>query len=138
MLKFEDRKFLLLFVGILFFILVVFNFISWKNKELNILEVSFLDVGQGDATLISYLGKYQVLIDGGPSGKKLLQELGKQMPTVDKEIEIVILTHPDFDHLAGLIDVARNYKVGIFLDHGQKADTEIFKDLENVLIKEEI
>lgn len=97
-----------------------------------------MDVGQGDATLISYLGKYQVLIDGGPSGKRLLQELGKQMPTMDKKIEIVILTHPDFDHLAGLIDVARSYEIGIFLDNGQKADTEIFKELENVLAKEEI
>lgn len=137
MSNFEKRKFLWVVVGITFLVLVVFEFVIWSKHRENILEISYLDVGQGDATLISYLGKYQILIDGGPSGRVLLEELGKQMPVMDKEIEVVILTHPDLDHLAGLIDVVKNYKVGVFLDNGQSADTDIFRELETVLQQEE-
>jgi competence protein ComEC len=138
MLKFENRKLLGIVVGILFFIVLVFEFITWKNDKLGILEVSFLNVGQGDATLVSYLGRYQMLIDGGPDGRKLLEELGKQMPVMDKKIEVVVLTHPDLDHLAGLIDVAKKYEIGVFLDNGAKAETEIFEELEEVLAQKSI
>jgi competence protein ComEC len=138
MLKFENRKLLGIVVGILFFIVLVFEFITWKNDKLDILEVSFLNVGQGDATLVSYLGRYQMLIDGGPDGRKLLEELGKQMPVMDKKIEVVVLTHPDLDHLAGLIDVAKKYEIGVFLDNGAKAETEIFEELEEVLAQKSI
>ncbi len=138
MSEFEKKKFLVFVIGILFLVLFVFEVVSLRNDKFNMLEVSYLDVGQGDATLINYLGKYQILIDGGPNGKKLLEELGKQMPTMDKKIEIVILTHPDFDHLAGLIDVAKNYEVGVFLDNGASADTQIFKELKDILGEKEI
>ncbi len=138
MSEFEKRKFLVFIIGVLFLVLVVFEVVSFGNKQNDILEVSYLDIGQGDATLISYLGKYQILIDGGPSGRKLLEELGKQMPIMDKKIEIVILTHPDFDHLAGLIDVVKNYEVGVFLGNGASADTQIFEELESVLLEKNI
>lgn len=101
-----------------------------KNSDASALEVNFLNVGQGDATLINYLGQYQALIDGGSNGKKLLSELGKAMPWGDKNIELVILTHPDADHLSGLVDLLDNYEAGIFLDNGQEADTEIYKQLK--------
>ena len=138
MLETEKRKFLYFIIGILCFMILVFQAISWKGRNFNMLEVSFLDIGQGDATLINYLDKYQVLIDGGPSGKKLLEELGKQMPAMDKKIEIVILTHPDFDHLAGLIDVVKNYEIGAFLDNGAIADTQVFEEFENVLKEKQV
>ena len=67
------------------------------------LHVYFLDVGQGDAQLIEFEGK-QVLIDGGPDGK-VLSELGQVMPFNDRSIDLVILTHPDADHINGLIKV---------------------------------
>jgi competence protein ComEC len=74
------------------------------------LHVSFLDVGQGDAILIQR-GRQQVLIDGGPSPQVISLELGKQMPFWDRTIELVILTHPHSDHLAGLVEVVRRYQV---------------------------
>lgn len=132
------NKFLFLIVLILLFSLVSSEILNLQNKNSKILEVSYLDVGQGDATLISYLGKYQVLIDGGPNGKVLLAELGKQMPRMDKKIEIVILTHPDADHLSGLIDVIDSYEIGIFLDNGQRVETKVFQELEEELEKNKI
>ncbi len=75
------------------------------------ISVSFLDVDQGDAVLIQK-GSRQVLVDGGPSPQKIAEELGEQMPFWDRHIDLVILTHPDNDHLAGLVEVLRRYQVG--------------------------
>ena len=74
------------------------------------LHVSFLDVGQGDAILIQQ-GSQQVLVDGGPSPQAISLELGKRMPFWDRTIELVILTHPDADHLTGLVEVLKRYRV---------------------------
>ena len=75
------------------------------------LRVSFLDVGQGDAILIQQ-GSQQVLVDGGPSPQALKLALGRQMPFWDRTIEFVVLTHPHQDHLGGLVEVLRDYRVG--------------------------
>jgi competence protein ComEC len=75
------------------------------------LHVSFLDVGEGDAILIQQ-GSRQVLIDGGPSPRAITQELGRRMPFWDRTVDMVVLTHPHQDHLAGLVEVMRRYEVG--------------------------
>ncbi len=69
----------------------------------------FFDVGQGDAALIQKDG-YQILVDGGPDDK-ILTELGKVMPLSDHEIEVMILSHPHADHLAGLNQVLDRYQI---------------------------
>jgi len=74
------------------------------------LRVSFLDVGQGEAILIQK-GSQQVLVDGGPSPQALSLELGEQMPFWDRTIELVILTHPHADHITGLVEAVRRYRV---------------------------
>jgi competence protein ComEC len=75
------------------------------------LYVSFLNVGQGDAALVQH-GSQQVLIDGGPSPAALLTELGSRMPFWDRDIELVVLTHPHADHINGLLEVLERYHVG--------------------------
>jgi len=75
------------------------------------LRVSFLDVGEGDAVLIQQ-GSKQVLVDGGPSPRAVTLELSRQMPFWDRTIDLLVLTHPHQDHLAGLVEVMRRYKVG--------------------------
>lgn len=76
-------------------------------------KVVFLDVGQGDSILIQNK-TVQVLIDGGP-GMKVLERLGEEMPWFDREIEVLIATHPDKDHLEGLLHVLERYKVGVVI-----------------------
>jgi competence protein ComEC len=76
----------------------------------NELRVSFLNVGEGDAILIQK-GSRQILIDGGPSPQAISLELSRQMPFWDKTIDLVVLTHPHQDHLAGLMEVMRRYRV---------------------------
>ena len=72
------------------------------------------------------------MIDGGPSGKTELAELGKYLPYFDREIELVIATHPDRDHIGGLVDVARNYKIGKVLATGAEKDTAVFKEWKDI------
>ena len=74
------------------------------------LVVTFLDVGQGDATLIETVGGAQVLIDGGPNAS-VLQELARALPVFDTDLDLVIGTHPDMDHIGGLVDVLERYDV---------------------------
>ena len=75
-----------------------------------LLTVSFLNIGQGDAVFIDAPSGRQVLIDGGPDAS-VLRELGKVSPWYDRSIDVVVATHPDLDHIGGLIDVLPRYRV---------------------------
>ena len=89
------------------------------------------DVGQGDAILAVY-GKTQILIDGGP-GSKVLDCLADYLPFWDKEIELVILTHPQTDHFAGLNEVFRGYKVNAYLTTPIDASTQGYQVLKSTV-----
>jgi len=91
------------------------------------IEISFLDVGEGDAIFININGLYQILIDGGP-GKKILQELPQVLDFGDKTIDLVIATHPDQDHIEGLISVFKNYEVKYMAWSGLEKKTLVFEE----------
>ncbi len=74
------------------------------------LEVDFLDVGQGDAELIKTPAGQNILIDGGPDSS-VIRRLGENLAWWDKKIDLMILTHPHDDHVTGLIDVLKRYRV---------------------------
>jgi len=80
------------------------------------LHVYFLDVGQGDAILIQAPDGRQILVDGGPSPTALLNELGAVLPFWDRSLDLVVLTHPDGDHITGLIPLLDRYRVARVLD----------------------
>ena len=80
--------------------------LSAENK----LEIAFLDVGQGDASLIKTPFGQNVLIDGG-ADYKVIEELEKELPWWDRAIDLMVLTHPHNDHVAGLIFVLERYDV---------------------------
>jgi competence protein ComEC len=113
---------ILLFLFVLCLILAGIIYHSQKQE----LTVNFIDVGQGDAILISQ-GNKQILIDGGPDGQKLLEKLGKYIPFWDRNIEVVIATHPDQDHIDGLIDAMKTYSIGEVIDNSEDADSEVYK-----------
>lgn len=80
------------------------------------LHIYFLNVGQGDAILVQAPDGRQVLVDGGPSPIALLSELGEVLPFWDRSLDLVVLTHPDADHMTGLISLLDRYRVGQALD----------------------
>jgi competence protein ComEC len=79
------------------------------------LQVTVLDVGQGDAILIEAPDGRVVLIDGGPSVSRLLNELGAALPSSEHRIDLVVLTHPQEDHVTGLAGLFDRYDVGEIL-----------------------
>lgn len=90
-------------------------------------EVAFFDVGQGDSAFIETSKHFQVLIDGGPT-PAILEKLGKEMPFYDKTIDLIVLSHPDSDHLTGLIDALKRYRIKNILWTGILNGTEESKE----------
>ncbi|MBX4198890.1 MBL fold metallo-hydrolase [Candidatus Parcubacteria bacterium] len=101
--------------------LVVFS-LARAEGETDLLRVYFLDIGQGDSIFIDSPTHGRVLVDGGPNGK-VLSELGKILPFGDRRIDVVIESHPDADHITGLVDVLKNYQVGVFMEPGVETST---------------
>jgi competence protein ComEC len=137
-MKYLKKYFNYILVSILVFSLIfIIYFIFNQNKDSKYLKVVFLDIGQGDAIYIQAPNGKQVLIDGG-SGKQILPKLIRVMPIFDKSIDMVIATNPDLDHIGGLVEVLKNYKVGTILESGIKPDTLIYKNLEEEILKNKV
>jgi competence protein ComEC len=100
-------------------------------------KIFMLDIGQGDSFLIQAANGKQILIDGGRDAR-VLSELAHVMPRGDRSIDMVIATHPDADHIGGLSEVLKRYRVGLFLTSQVVADTEIFASLYEMLEKKHI
>jgi len=87
------------------------------------LTVEVFDVGQGDAIFIRTPDGQKLLVDGGPDGQVIEQELGEALPFWDRELDMVLLTHPDSDHLSGLLSVVERYDVGRVVESPVEAET---------------
>jgi competence protein ComEC len=95
--------------------------VAWPSGSPR-LEVTVIDVGQGDAILVRGPDGQHLLVDGGP-GRAVLRGLGAGMAWHDRTIDMIVLTHPDADHLVGLLDVLERYSVRRVLA-GEPPDTE--------------
>jgi len=100
------------------------------------LHIVACDVGQGDAILMQN-GSSQVLVDGGV-GSRVLDCLGKYMPFWDRQIEIIVLTHPQADHFSGLIEVFKRFKVGYFLAPGVDNSTQGYQVLKDLVMSSQV
>lgn len=112
-------------------VLSFFAFEQYAKAEFDHLRVYFFDVGQGDAILVRTPDKKDILIDGGPDDT-ILERLGEALPFWDRHIDIVILTHPHADHINGLYEVLKRYKVGMILESNLEKNPEsmnYFNDL---------
>lgn len=123
-------RILLLVLGI-FFVLTVFAYYVNSVEDRNgLLTVSFLDVGQGDAIFIDAPSGIQVLIDGGP-GSSVLRELSRVMPWYDRSIDVVVATHPDADHIEGLVSVLERYSVGTVVASSVEGTTALAETFDS-------
>ncbi|MFH1749876.1 MAG: MBL fold metallo-hydrolase [bacterium] len=95
---------------IIILIVIVFLWTGYQKSTHGLLKISVFDIGQGDAILIQTPNNQQILIDGGP-GKSIIDKLGDELSFWDRNIDMIISTHPHADHLSGLIEVLNRYKV---------------------------
>ncbi len=111
-------------------LLILGNLLTWyvvvRETRNGVLTVAFLDVGQGDGIYIEAPNGNQLLLDGG-GDKTVLRSLGKVMPFYDRSIDLLAVSHPHKDHLAGLDEVLQRYDVGAVLSSGMQHGTAEYK-----------
>ena len=100
-----------------------------------VLTVTFLDVGQGDAVLVETPDGVQLLIDGGPDGT-VLRRLSQELPWFDMSLDVVLGTHPDKDHIGGLVDVLKRYQVGKIITTENTGETTVASSFQKGLLGE--
>jgi competence protein ComEC len=131
----KNKKLIWIVLGILVCLNVVAWVVVWELDGARDLEVVFFDVGQGDSIFIETPDRFQVLIDGGPD-LSVLEKLGEEMAFYDRTIDLIILTHPEYDHLFGLLEVLERYKVENILWTGIVRDTAEWQEWMKLLEQE--
>jgi len=107
----------------------------WQGREPAV-QVAFLDVGQGDAIYVRTPSGFDILVDGGPDNT-VLERLGQVMPFYDRDLDLVVLTHPDADHLMGLVEVLQRFRVHRVWVNGGTKDTAVYRTWAERLADEE-
>ena len=95
------------FLCLLFLVLSILLSLYINLESNNTLKIKFLDVGQGDATLIISPSGEKTLIDTGPN-QITVQKIDNLLTVVSRNIDNLLLTHPDLDHVGGTIAVMNN------------------------------
>lgn len=133
---FSKKYQVIILIGLLATTVVVWIFVFTQESG-ELLKITFFDVGQGDAEFIETPDKKQILIDGGP-GLSILEKLGKAMPFYDRYIDLIILTHPEYDHINGLIEIIKRYDIGAIITTGVINDTDQYKEWIRIIKEKEI
>ena len=112
-----------------FFSYVQKNFFQVSNHNL---QFHFIDVGQGDSSLIITPKGKTILIDAGDEAhaKKVLSYVREQ--GIEK-LDLVIATHPDADHIGGIDKVIKNFDIGVFAMPDVSAKTNQYKQIQREL-----
>ncbi|MFA5021670.1 MAG: MBL fold metallo-hydrolase [Patescibacteria group bacterium] len=122
----KSKKIILSFYATLTIVLLLTAAVLFFQLQPANLQIYFFDVGQGDSIFIKTPNRYNILIDGGVNNL-VLYKLGKYLPFYDRTIDLVILTHPDSDHLVGLIEVLKRYQVKNILLTKISDDSAVYK-----------
>ena len=123
-MKFVRNNFLLCCAGFFLVSAIILSVVIFsRNADLKII---FLDVGQGDATMITTPMGKQILIDTGAKGT-ISQKIAKYMPVSDHSLDMLILTHPDLDHVGGGLSIINNYEVDVLLHSGLLAGAPMYE-----------
>jgi competence protein ComEC len=108
------------------------------------LRVTYIDVGQGSAALLELPAGHTALIDGGGFSDNDTFDMGarviapflwrKKIRTVDT----LVLSHPNSDHLNGLIYIARHFNVKTIWTNNEPRTTRGYRQLQNIIAQKKI
>lgn len=116
-------------------ILIISSFLVWTAyfsiSSGDKLKVTFFDVGQGDSALVETPNHNKMIIDGGPDNS-VLAKIGRYFAFYDRAVDILIITHPDSDHLAGAVEIAKNYDIGLIIVNGKKCVSALCGEFEKI------
>lgn len=109
-------------IAILFLVVIMvvgLYFYFARQKDSGGFRIIFFDIGQGDAALINFADGQKMLVDCGPD-RRILSKLGKYLPFYRRDLDYLLVTHPDFDHYGGCVDVLKRYQVKRVIFNGRK------------------
>ena len=139
----KGKKIQYLFAGLCIVFVLDLAFWNLKDSFQKDLRLTFIDVGQGDSILVEFPKGKKMLIDGGgfyedrfDVGKNVIAPFlwGKKI----RRIDTLVLTHPDPDHLKGLIFIASQFSVGQFWDNGVPTESDSHLQLKKILTEKKI
>lgn len=109
-----------------------------KTTESSALQVVFMDIGQGDATLITFPNGQKMVVDCARDAI-VLAALGRNMSWFDRQIDYLVVTHPDADHYGGCIDVLKQYDVKhIYVNGFDKKESKFLEEFYRAVADEQI
>lgn len=121
----------------IFIILIVVAVVLWLAVLMrpdSRLKIVTCDVGQGEAILV-IKENFQMLVDGGPNNK-VVSCVDRHIPFWDREIEIMVSTHPDSDHYTGLVEVLKRRKIGIIVATEANKEGASYREFVNLALSE--
>ncbi len=126
------RKYRVKLICLTCIITIVFLIYSYVPKELN---VNFIDVGQGDCTLVTTKYNKKILIDGGGNELNSDFDVGEKtvLPYLLKKkigkLDYAVVSHFDFDHVGGLLTIIRELNVENIIIGKQFEYSEKYEEL---------
>lgn len=108
-------------IKIIIFIISLIVFI-YGYREYNLIsqpvnQISFLNIGQGDSSLITSKRGDRIIVDCGPNSN-IIDQLESKLGFWARSIDMIIITHGDKDHYGGCRDVIGKYKVDKVMING--------------------
>lgn len=126
----SGKRYPLVVLMILFFVLDVFLFHLDLRDSRGVLTLAIFDVGQGDAIFIESPTGTQVMLDAGPA-RKILGPFSKMISPFDRTIDAIVITNPDADHIGGFTDILKNYEIGAVIEPGTLNDSKTFQNIKS-------
>jgi competence protein ComEC len=132
-----------LWIGLCMVLILDLAYWNLKDHFKRDLTLTFLDVGHGDSILVEFPKGKRMLIDGGGSYEDRF-DIGKNVVSPFlwskkiRSIDYLVLTHPDPDHLKGLIFIADHFNIGQFWSTGLATGSEAYLRLEETLTERKI
>ncbi|RJO59034.1 MBL fold metallo-hydrolase [Candidatus Parcubacteria bacterium] len=102
-----SKKFALSLIG---FLVLSLGIWFWQSRADQTLRVWFADVGQGDGIIIRTPSQETIIIDGGPS-QKFVEQVDAKLPLTDRNVDLLVATHLDADHITGLLALLKTGRV---------------------------
>jgi competence protein ComEC len=102
--------------------LLVVGALTFLTRPDGRLHLVVLDIGQGDAILVVAPSGRTVLIDGGPDPDLTMRRLGERLPFWQRRLDVLVLSHPHEDHVAGLVPALERFAVGAVFEPGRDYD----------------
>ena len=99
-----------------------------RNEPNAYLSTRFLETTHGEAIFVETPNGNRMLVDGGGNRTQVADQFRSLLPLWDRDIDIVLLTHPDADHVGGLAEVLNQFQVGAVVHVGASASDGVLSE----------